>query len=211
MSKNFWTSVLMSFVCAATVHARPTDAECERSAIELVTNFLARVEKPEPLSYREECAFFGELSLTGAFLYWQYGYIHESGRWKRLFRPKKSLLGNVIQAHRDVFSTKPFGRQEVFYTKDIYPLGRVTVVLDEHPTRFTHGWLPATTNRISKTIRFQVSMGVNGSVIQLCDSSVDGVSVLYLLGFRERKVTHVCCGEPTEMNALHYAEKSPDI
>ena len=96
---KFWAFVFMSFVCASTVLGRTADEEYERSAIALATNFLASVEKQEPLSYREECDFFGELSLVGAFLHWQYGYIRENGKWKSLFRPRKSLLGNVIQAH----------------------------------------------------------------------------------------------------------------
>lgn len=207
---NLWILVVMSFVCATTVHGRTTDAEYERSAIALATNFLARVEKKEPLSYREECDFFGELSLVGAYLYWQYGYIHENGKWKRLFRPRKSLLGNVIQAHRHIFSTQPFEIKEAFYTKWEYPFGHVTVVLARDPANICHGWLPATTNRVSKTIRFRVARGLEGPKIRLCDSSVDGISVLYLLGFRERKEKRVYDGRSEEMNALYYAEESPD-
>ena len=91
--------------------------EYEKASIALVTNFLARIEMDKPFSFDEEEHFF-DCSLVGASLYIQYGYMREDGGWRWLFKPRKSLLGNIIQAHRDVFSTREFDHKNVLYVKD---------------------------------------------------------------------------------------------
>ena len=194
-------------ICLSSMLATATTIPCEQSAmaIDLATNFLARVEGAKPFTYQDECHFLGEMSLLSAFLFRQYGYIHENGHWRRPVKPRKSLLGNVIQAHREVFSTKGFGEITTFYDRCGNGFGNVTIIVSRD---FNHGWLPAKADRVSRVFRFLISWYHGKPRLELSDSSVDCMSVPYLLGFRERIELYGM--KKDEVNSLYYAEKSPD-
>ena len=68
---NRWISICVLIAHSTSVFSAVAEKEYEQLSIDLVTNFLSRVDKPEPFTFREECEFFGELSLMGAFLYRQ--------------------------------------------------------------------------------------------------------------------------------------------
>ena len=53
------------------------------TSIDLARNFMDRLQVQQPITYEEECFYFGELTLYSAILLSQFGYIDESGKWLR--------------------------------------------------------------------------------------------------------------------------------
>lgn len=184
--------------------------EYEKASIALVTNFLVRIEMDKPLSFDEEEHFF-DRSLVGASLYIQYGYMREDGGWRWLFKPRKSLLGNIIQAHRDVFSTREFDHKNVLYVKDNDYYSSVIVVLHKEPHDCQWGWPPIKPDRNPyKVMKFSIAAHRKKPKIELSESLVDGVSVLYQLGFRERSRKVLRGKKMKDVGEIYYAEELPN-
>ena len=68
------------------------------ASIDLARNFMDRLQVQQPITYEEECFYFGELTLYSAILLSQFGYIDESGKWLR-DKPEYSLLCELIRLH----------------------------------------------------------------------------------------------------------------
>lgn len=68
------------------------------TSIDLARNFMDRLQVQQPITYEEECFYFGELTLYSAILLSQFGYIDESGKWLR-DKPEYSLLCELIRLH----------------------------------------------------------------------------------------------------------------
>lgn len=68
----------------------------QASSIELARSFIDRLQHPQPITYEEEKAYFGEMTLYSCVLLSQFGYIDDAGRWSQ-DKPKYSLLGELIR------------------------------------------------------------------------------------------------------------------
>ena len=69
----------------------------------LVDEFLKVVAADEPFPYESEMRFLGGNSFLGLALYIQAGKLDDrTGKWKDEI-PQKSLLGMLLQKHKDIF------------------------------------------------------------------------------------------------------------
>lgn len=87
----------------------------EQEALTHVNEFLTYVETNDRFSFEKELYFFG-FSIPAAVLYIDANWMHTSGRWLKK-TPKNSLLGHVLNQHKNLFLPSPKARKFIFCQK----------------------------------------------------------------------------------------------
>ena len=155
----------------------------EQEALTHVNEFLTYVETNDRFSFEKELYFFG-FSIPAAVLYIDANWMHTSGRWLKK-TPKNSLLGHVLNQHKNLFLLSPKARKFIFCQKANNITNACFVVCLYQEGGLLHD-SKILGPKIAKVLVFKVNKfdRKRHSEIDLMESSIDGINIPHLLGFR---------------------------
>lgn len=161
------------------------DNHVEKQAITLVNEFITYLQNKSSFSYDKEIYFFGEHSIPSFVLCLKEKLVNDKGKWLTS-KPKDSLIGNLLKSNKNLFFLLSETQWFVFCKKD-YNTNSCFVICTEQKQPEKSQLAGVTNSPMSKTLVFRVD-NFTKPYINLLESTIDGMNILYLLGFRLKNI-----------------------
>jgi hypothetical protein len=175
--------LFLSFIFfSTTVFA---DNHVEKQAITLVNEFLTYLQNESSFSYDKEIYFFGEHSFPSFILCLQEKLVNDKGEWLTTM-PKDSLIGKLLKKKKNLFFLPSKTQRFIFCKKDDNT-NSCFVICTEQKQPEKSQLAGVTNSPMSKTLVFRVN-NFTKPYINLLESTIDGMNILYLLDFRLKNI-----------------------
>lgn len=186
---------------AVTISANDT---LEQQAVAIVNDFLTYLDSNEPFSYDREKYFFGDHSILATVLYMQTNMMHSDGRWKAK-SPSNSLLGHTLKQENNILRFSRDSQKFVFCEKDNNSNSCFVICL--YQKKAEKSQVSGISNpEIAKVLVFRVTNFIRPN-IDLLESSIDGISIPYLLGFRVKDTEVKSAGKSRKKDTLTFSKE----
>lgn len=178
----------------------------EKQATTLVNEFLAYLQEESSFSFDKEIHFFGD-STPSSVLLLQAKMINEKGE-RLTSKPKNSLIGHLLKRKKNLFFLPSETQKFIFCKKDDNT--NTCFVIFSCRNLPEKSQLAGVTNTpMSKTLVFQVDnfTGKKPS-IDLLESTINGMNILYLLDFRLKEIDVKSAGRVKRKTILTFDFKN---
>lgn len=193
------------FLIGFSVTMTFADDAVEQQAITVVNDFLTYLDSNEHFSYEKETYFLGDHSILASVLYMRANLMNTSGRW-RTKEPRNSLLGHVLKQKQDIFRFPLKAQKIIFCKKDNNSNSCFVVCLYQKETGKSQV-SNVSNSAVAKVLVFRVTNFIQPN-IDLLESSIDGISIPYLLGFSLKEINVKSAGKIRTKKTLTIAEEN---